>query len=404
MNERALPQEDARFLPRFLQDWPLYRDFYSDSRLAEILSEKACLTAWLTFERTVAEEQGALGVISRDAAEAVAGLRFEDIDYDRLLAETRKVGRPILPLVDAMRRALPGKVRGDVHYGLTTQDVIDSGHAMLIRDGAAVLDDRIASLVALLAGLARTHAGTPMLARTIGQAARPTTFGFRLAVWVAEVVRHRRRIAASARAAACIQLGGAVGTLAGQYGQGRALRLRVANRLGLGVDPITTQSARDNTIDFLLVLANLGAGIEKIARELAFLAASGIGEIRFNQPAGSGASSAMPHKANPSGLEFAEAAGGLAKTRGASALDAAAHRGDREGGVWLREWPTLVETMQYAAAAVMHLQGALAALEVDADRMRAALEMLPDEARAGDDTASAAAETAALLDELEDVG
>jgi 3-carboxy-cis,cis-muconate cycloisomerase len=386
--------------PRFLSDWGLYRSFYTDEDIAAAASEEACIAAWLRFEQAVARAQAALGLVPADAAEAIGSLSAADIDYAMLVAETRTVGRPILPLVDAMRRALPAPHRAFVHRGLTTQDVMDSGHALLLRDGASAVDRRLEALLGRLAGIARAHAETPMLGRTIGQAARPTTFGFRVAVWVAEVGRHRRRVAAAAADAATVQFGGAVGTLAGQGGRGRELRARVAAELGLAAAPITTQSARDGVVAFLLALAGLGASVEKIARELAFLAATGIGEIRFRQPPGTGVSSAMPHKANPSRLEFAEACGGLAKTRGASALDAAAHRGDREGGVWLREWPTLIETLHYGASALRHLDDAVAVLEVDGAAMRRALDALPADVRSGDDVASAAAEARAALDEI----
>lgn len=398
MTETHPPGPDAS---RMLSDWGLYRAFYTDEAVAEVASESACIAAWLAFEQAVARAQASLGLVPAAAAAAICALRIDDVDYETLAAETRAVGRPILPLADAMRRALPEEHRPFVHRGLTTQDVMDSGHAILLRDAAAVVDARLAVLAGRLAGIARDHAGTPMLGRTIGQAARPTTFGFRVAVWVAELHRHRRPVSAAAAEAATIQLGGAVGTLAGQGGRGRELRRLVAAALGLAAGPIATQSARDGTIAFLLALAGLGASVEKIARELAFLAATGISEIRFRQPPGTGVSSAMPHKANPSLLEFAEACGGLAKTHGASALDAAAHRGDREGGVWLREWPTLIETLHYGAASLRHLDDAAAVLEVDAAAMARALAVLPADVRAGDDVASAAAETRAALAEID---
>ena len=398
MAETRPPGPDA---PRMFSDWGIYRAFYTDDEIAAVASESACISAWLYFEQAVARAQAELGLVPAAAAEAIGALRLEDIDYETLVDETRVVGRPILPLADAMRRTLPEAHRPYVHKGLTTQDAIDTGHAILLRDAAAIVDTRLAGLIGRFADIARDHAETPMLGRTIGQAARPTTFGFRVAVWVVELQRHRRRIAAAAAGAATVQLGGAVGTLDGQGGRGRELRRLVADALGLAVEPITTQSARDGTIAFLLTLAGLGASVEKIARELAFLAATGVGEIRFRQPPGTGASSAMPHKANPSLLEFAEACAGLAKTRGASALDAAGHRGDREGGVWLREWPTLIETLHYAASALRHLGDAAAVLDVDATAMEKSLAALPAEARAGDDLASAAAETRAALAEID---
>ncbi len=388
------PPDDG---PRLLGDWAIYRAFYTDGDIAAVASETACIAVWLRFEQAVALAQADLGLVPAAAAAAIAALAPADIDREALVSETAVVGRPILPLVNAIRRALPEPHRVHVHRGLTTQDAIDTGHAILLRDASRVVDGRLAGLLAKLAGIVRAHAETPMLGRTIGQAARPTTFGFRNAVWLAELDRHRTRIATAAAAAAQIQLGGAVGTLAGLEGRGRELRRRVATVLGLAVGTIATQSARDETVAFLLALANLGASVEKIARELSFLAATGIGEIRFRQPAGTGVSSAMPHKANPSRLEFAEACAALARSRGAAALDAAGHRGDREGGVWLREWPTLIETLHYAGSALRHLDEALAVLEVDAAAMAAGLGALPAGARSGDDVASAAAEARAVL-------
>ena len=386
---------------RLLPDWPVYRPIYTDPDIAAVASQDFCIAAWLRFEQTVARGQALLGLIPPEAASDIGALTVGDLDLSSYAESAERVGRPILPLVDAIRAALPSDFAAHVHHGLTTQDVMDTGHALLLRDGAGIVGARLAAVTDRLAEIAREHAATPMLARTIGQAARPTTFGFRVAVWVAEMHRHRGRIAHSAAQAATVQLGGAVGTLAGQDGRGRELRRWVAEALGLGAAPISTQSARDGVIAFLLSLANLGAAAEKIAQELAFLAAARIGEIRFEQPGGTGVSSAMPHKANPSRLEFAEACGALAKTRGASALDVANHRGDREGGVWLREWPTLVETLHYAAAALRHLGDALDDLRVNRDAMAAGLDELPDTARTGDDINAATAETIAALEELE---
>lgn len=386
--------------PRLLPDWPIYRTFYTDAAIAAVASQDASIEAWLRFEQAVAMAQAALGIVPAEAAAAIAALSPGDLDLSEFSADTAAVGRPIVPLVRAIRGALPDIHGRHVHHGLTTQDVMDTGHALLLRDGAAIVARRLDAAIVHLSAIARAHASTPMLGRTIGQAARPTTFGFRVVVWAAELARHRDRLVRAVADAARVQLGGPVGTLAGQNGRGRELRTRVAEMLGLGVDAVTTQSARDCVIAFLLALANLGASVDKIARELAFLAASGIGEIRFEQPSGTGVSSAMPHKANPSLLEFAEACGSLARTRGASALDAAAHRGDREGGVWLREWPTLIETLHYAAASLGHLGAALNVLAVDEAGMAAALGHLPPEARAGDDIGSATSETLAALSEL----
>ncbi|MBA3235620.1 MAG: 3-carboxy-cis,cis-muconate cycloisomerase, partial [Chloroflexi bacterium] len=188
---------------------------FGDPAMAEVFSHRARLRAYLEIEVALARVQAGLGVIPDDAADAIeAAGRALQIDADRLLTETRLVGYPILPLLDQLREAGGPDVAAYAHWGATTQDIMDSGLALQMQRGL----DRIESLLVELGGglgrLAEAERATVMAGRTHAQPAVPTTFGAKIAVWVAECARHVRRVRRARTDAAKISLFGAGGTSA----------------------------------------------------------------------------------------------------------------------------------------------------------------------------------------------
>jgi 3-carboxy-cis,cis-muconate cycloisomerase len=347
---------------------------YGDERITEILSEEATVGAWLRVEAALAAAQGELDVITSADATAVAGAAtMANIDLDRLWKETRTVGYPILSLVRQLDAALPEAHRGRVHYGATTQDVMDSGLALQLDEAAARLGELLGEFGDALARLAREHTGTVIAGRTHALQAVPTTFGAKLATFLGELARHRDRLTAARRRVAIVSLFGAGGTSAAYGDQAVRLRARVAELLGLGTTDVPWHVARDGLAEFGLVCSLMAATCARFAREVVDLSRTEIAEVGEASGHHRGASSTMPQKVNP--IE-SEAVIGLSATTGAlsSALFRAMEAGhERAAGEWQAEWQVLPQVVALSAAALRTCASIAGGLQVFPEAMRANL-------------------------------
>jgi 3-carboxy-cis,cis-muconate cycloisomerase len=347
---------------------------YGDERMAQILSEEALVGAWLQVEATLATAQGELGVLGSADADAIAGAaKLANIDHERLWKETRTVGYPILSLVRQIDAALPEAHRGRVHYGATTQDVMDSGLAVQLNEAAARLGELLAEFGDALARLAREHIGTVIAGRTHALQAVPTTFGAKLATYVGELARHRDRLAAARGRVAVVSLFGAGGTSAAYGEHAVRLRARVAELLGLRTTDVPWHVSRDGLAEFGLVCSLLTATCARFAREVVDLSRTEIAEVGEAAGHHRGASSTMPQKVNP--IE-SEAVIGLSATTGAlsSALFRVMEAGhERAAGEWQAEWQVLPQVVALSAAALRTSASIAGGLQVFPDAMRANL-------------------------------
>jgi 3-carboxy-cis,cis-muconate cycloisomerase len=350
---------------------------YGDDRTAQILSEGAMIRSWLRPEAALATAQGELGVLDPDDAAAIAdAAKPENIDTDRLWKETRVVGYPILPLVRQIDAALPEAHRGRVHYGATTQDIMDSGLAVQLDEAAARLGELLAGFGDALAHLAEEHTDTVIAGRTHALQAVPTTFGAKLATYVGELARHRDRLRVARTRLAVVSLFGAGGASSAYGEHAVAIRRRTAELLGLHTTDVPWHVARDGLAEFGLVCSLLSATCARFAREIVDLSRTEIAEIaEVGEAAGHhrGASSTMPQKVNP--IE-SEAVIGLSATAGAlssalfRAMEAAHERAACE---WQVEWQVLPQLVSLCAAALRTAGSIAAGLQVFPDAMRANL-------------------------------
>lgn len=350
-------------------------ELYGDDVTAHLLSEERTIATWLRVEAALATAQGELGMLAPEHAEAVrAAAVVENIDRDRLWAETRTVGYPILPLVRQLDEALPEAGKGRAHYGATTQDVMDSGLAVQLTQAA----DRLAVLLAgfgdALAELARRHVDTVLAGRTHAMHAVPTTFGAKLAGYLAELSRHRDRLASARERLAVVSLFGAGGTSAAYGPRASALRARVAELLDLHTTDVPWHVARDGPAEFGLLCSLLCASCARFAREVVDLSRTEIGELGEADGYHRGASSTMPQKVNPI---YSEAVIGLSGTAGplSSALFRAMEAGhERAAGEWQIEWQVLPQLVALSAAALRTSAAVADGLRVFPDAMRANLD------------------------------
>jgi 3-carboxy-cis,cis-muconate cycloisomerase len=358
----------------------IFEGFLSTSETLGAFSDRAFVDAMLRFEAALARAQAAEGLIPESAAHSIVGsCKVELFDVAKIVRESGRAGSVAIPLVKALREAV-GLFNADaapfVHFGSTSQDVIDSAMALVTREAVALVEADLAKAADALLGLAERHAETPMLARTLMQPASVTSFGFKCAGWAAPLVRSRIRLRAAAKHALQLQLGGAVGTLAQMKGQGAAVRARMARELGLGDPGATWHTQRDEWVALGCELGLVTGSLGKIAVDIALLGQYEVGEVTEPSEPGRGGSSAMPHKRNPVASMVAIAAAHRAPQRVAALLGAMPQQHERALGAWqaeLAEWPQLLMS---AHGSVRAMAGALPGLQVDAARMRANIDRL----------------------------
>jgi len=350
-------------------DCTVLRDLYGTEEVRRELGSVALVQSWLDAERALAEAEAQAGVIPAAAAARIAAeARAELYDLDSLRAGVEDSQHPLVPLIRALVERC-GDAGGYVHWGATTQDIVDTAMVLRARRAAGPIDRDLGAAAAAAAGLAAAHASDIMPGRTHGQHAVPISFGLKAAVWADELGRARERLAAAV-AALGIQLGGAAGTLAALGDDAREVRGRFAAVLGLPEPAVPWHVARDRVRDLAHALDQLAGAAERIAAEIVRLQSVEVAEVR--EPAGSGhvGSSTMPQKRNPMTSEYVIASARLLHGAAAVVTASPAHAGERDMGLWAAEWVAVPQALILAGGVAAKLARVLAGLEVDAARMR----------------------------------
>lgn len=358
----------------------IFEGFLSTSETLGAFSDRAFVDAMLRFEAALARAQAAEGLIPGSAAHSIVGsCKVELFDVAKIVRESGRAGSVAIPLVKALREAVGlfnAEAAPFVHFGSTSQDVIDSAMSLVTREAVALIETDLAKAAEALLQLAVQHAATPMLARTLMQPASVTSFGFKCAGWAAPLVRGRLRLREAARHALQLQLGGAVGTLAQMGPQAGAVRARMAKELGLADPGATWHTQRDEWVALGCELGLMTGSLGKIAVDVSLLGQYEVAEVAEPSEPGRGGSSAMPHKRNPVASMVAIAAAHRAPQRVAALLGAMPQQHERALGAWqaeLGEWPQLLMS---AHGSVRAMAAALPGLQVDAARMRANIDRL----------------------------
>ncbi len=356
-------------------DSALFRDSFGTPRMREIFEERALIARYVAVEVGLARAQGRCGVIPADAADAiVVRSKPEALDLDLLRQETGLVGYPILPLVHQLGR-MCGEAGRYVHWGATTQDIMDTAVVLQIRDALALIDADLAELRSILVRLAKRYRDTPMAGRTHLQQALPITFGYKAAVWLAMFDRHAERLAQLRPRVLVGQFGGAAGTLASLGDRGLDVQKALMEELGLGVPVATWHVARDGLAEAVSFLGLLTGSLGKVACDVMLLASTEVAEVREPFVAGRGASSTMPQKRNPISSELIVAAAKAVRQHAGLMLDAMVQDYERATGPWHAEWIALPESFILTGGALHQAKFMLGGLVVDEERMRKNLGM-----------------------------
>lgn len=358
-----------------LVDSAIYGHLWSTPEIHGMFTDGGRLSAWLEILATLAEAQAEVGLVPASAAESIRStIETWQPDPAEVGELTRATGHSTLGLIRVLERELPEGAREWVYYGATVQDLTDTWSALVMRRVGDIIERDLRRARAAAADLARLHRDTIMCGRTHGQPGLPITFGFKAAVWTAELDRHIERLSQGRPRRELVELGGGLGSMEFWGDQAAPMIDAFARRLGLGVPPIPWLTSRDGLAEFISLLAMVTATIAKIGDEVYELQRAEIGELREPLTPGTVGSITMPHKRNP---ELSEHVGSLARFVRADAdlaTQAMIHGHERDGRSWKSEWVLLPEACLYAGVSVASAVSILEGLEVDADRMHQNLD------------------------------
>lgn len=351
----------------------IYRELLFDAEIGERFTERAEIGAWLRAEAALAEAQGKLGLIPADSAAAIAGTRAQlELDPARLAAGTARDGIPIPAFVAELRAALGNDVHASyVHFGATTQDIMDTGLVLRLREVCDILDARLKLALQALADLADGHAELPLAARTRRMPATPTSFGAVAAAWGLPLLGEAEALPQLRVRLLRASLAGAAGNSAALGPRADKLRAAYAAELDLDAGPACWHTDRAPLAEFASWMTRVAAALARIAEDCLLAAAPEIGEIVL--PAGGG-SSTMPHKRNPVQAETLASLFQLAAALDGAMTQAMLHRQQRDGAAWSLEWHALPQLCMATGRALQLGIALLAGLEVDPARMRANLD------------------------------
>ena len=343
--------------------------------VAAEVSDRAWLQAMLDVEAALARAQARAGLLPAEDAEAIARAcdagRFDPAEIG---AEAAKTGNPAAPLVKALTAAVEGKAAGQVHRGATSQDVIDSAAMLVAHRALGPLLDDLDGAARAAAALAAEHRDTVMAGRTLLQQALPVTFGLKAAEWLAGLDDAAARLEELRRSRLAAQLGGAAGTLASLGGAGPEVLAAFAEELGLCEPALAWHTIRVRPGELAGGLGVACGVVAKVARDVTLMAQTEVGEVREGVP-GRGGSSTLPHKRNPVAAVSAVACAMRGPGLVAELLGAMAHEHERGAGPWHAEWRPFGALLEATGSACAWLRDCLEHLDVDAERMRANLEL-----------------------------
>ncbi|KIT15517.1 lyase family protein [Jannaschia aquimarina] len=350
-------------------DAPLHRDLFGDAEIGRLLSDSAEIRSMLIVLGALAKAQGEAGLIPETASAFLHRATLEvQIDPEGLADRTGQDGVCVPALVEATRKALEAPEHAQyLHWGATSQDVIDTGFTLRLRRVLDVIAERLDRTLERLADLAETHAETPMAARTYGQIATPTSFGAVVAAWGEGLLAARAALPDLRQRVEIVTLNGAAGTLSVMGEAGPEIRAHMARALGLHVPDRVPHADRSHVAELAAWLTRLSTACGKMATDLLLLTRDG--DVRLE---GGGGSSTMPQKVNPVGLSVIRALAQHAIGLNASLQSGAMTWDQRDGAAWFAEWLALPQLVQTAGRAV----GLTAELSVAPDpaRLRARVD------------------------------
>jgi 3-carboxy-cis,cis-muconate cycloisomerase len=356
-------------------DSAIFRDAFGTPAMRAVFCDEAAVRRYVEVEVALAGAEARVGVIPEAAAAAIRrDARPEAIDLAKLKVETDLVGYPIVGVVHQLAKQV-GEAGRYVHWGATTQDIMDTATVLQVREALTLVEDDLTAIEAALAALAAKHRSTVMAGRTHLQHALPVTFGYKAAVWLSMVRRHRQRLSELRPRVLVGQFAGAAGTLASLGDLGLAVHDALMEELGLGRPGAPWHVARDGFAEAVAFLGLVTGTLAKIATDIMLLMQTEVAEAFEPFVQGRGSSSTMPQKRNPISCEFILAAAKVVRSQVGLMLDAMLADHERATGPWQLEWVALPQAFLAASGALRQSRFMLEGLIVDAARMRRNLDL-----------------------------
>jgi adenylosuccinate lyase len=349
----------------------IYGHLWTTPEVSALFTDEGRTQSWLEILAALAQAQADVGLVPAAAAQAIRDhADVSRLDLALIADETRASGHSTIGLIRALRAVLPEYAREWVYYGATVQDLSDTWFGLVSKIIGGIAERDVTRMRDRALSLAAEHRSTPMCGRTHGQPGLPITFGFKAAVWAAELDRHLTRLRQGKSRWEIVQLGGALGTM--EFWGGRALDLlsAFADRLGLNAPDAPWLTARDGVAEFIWLLAAISATVGKIGNEVYQLQRPEIAELRESFTPGTVGSITMPHKRNPEISEHLVTLSRLIRAEAGLALEGMVCEHERDGRAWKTEWVVVPETAMYFAACMDGGARMLSGLRVDAERMR----------------------------------
>jgi len=353
-------------------DSAIFGHLWTTPEASALFTDEGRTQAWLQILAALAQAQADAGLIPAGAAAAIrAHADVSLLDLGLVAEQTRRTGHSTMGLITALRAALPEQAREWVYYGATVQDLSDTWFALVARAVGDIAARDVTRMRDRALALAVRYRDTPMCGRTHGQPGLPVTFGFKAAVWAAELDRHLQRLRQGRSRWEVVQLGGALGTMEFWGDAALGLLAGFAGQLGLGVPVIPWITARDGVAEFLWLLAAMSATAGKIGNEVYQLQRPEIGELRESFTPGTVGSITMPHKRNPEISEHLVTLARVIRAQVSTGLDGMICEHERDGRAWKAEWLVVPETCMTFAACVRAAARMLDGLQADPGRMLA---------------------------------
>ena len=338
-------------MPASPADSAIYGKLFGDADVGRLFTDSAEIRAMMLVEGALAKVQGELGLIPETSALAIHRASIElQLDPGGLGASVARNAVPVPEIVRLFREAMQAPDHAAyLHWGATSQDIMDTGLALRLRQALAILDQRLVSVTLALADLAETHADTPMVAKTYGQAAVVTSFGAVVAGWGMPLLRHRDRLKSVGKDVRIVSLSGAAGTLSAMGEKGPQVRAMLAEALALDDPGASWHSTRDGIAALSGWLTGVTGSLGKMGEDLLLMTHSGLDEIDL--PSGGG-SSTMPQKSNPVAPSVLSAIARQTVALNSVIQSALPHRQQRDGAAWLSEWLSLPQLVILTARAL----------------------------------------------------
>jgi len=344
----------------------VYSDLFSNEQIRKIFSDKSLVTYWLKIESVMAEAQAELGIIPKSASKSLIKiLNIDNIDFDLLGTQTNKVGRGIKGMLDQIRKAGNLDVKSYLHFGSTTQDIMDSSTSMQIKEAVVVTKSNLKTLILKLNKLAYDNRATIMVARSNGQDAIPTTFGLYLSTFIGELDRHYTRLE-EVESRLYLQFGGTVGTLAPYKDKGIKLQRLMSKKLDLPIALAPWNPSRDSYAEVVQTLGLITSTLGRLGLDVNNLSRNQINELSEGE---SGASTTMPHKRNPRASEFIVSFSYYGKMYACAAPDIMTHNDIRQGAPWILEWSIIPESFMITNTSLDRAIRLIANLRINKDMM-----------------------------------